>query len=251
MSAGGGGPGPARGAGPWLGSLAFNVGWYALTAVVALGGAPLLLASARVVRGWSRFWVRGVLGWLAATRNLRHRVRGAENLPAGPFLIASKHQSSWETLAFATLFPDCAIVLKRELYWIPVVGWAMARAGNIGVDRKAGAKALRRMLREAEAAASEGRPILIFPEGTRVAVGSAPPYQPGVAALYAHLKLPVVPVALNSGVFWPRRAFVKRSGTIEVEILPPIPAGLPRTAFVGRLRAAIEPAAERLAAAAR
>lgn len=229
-----------------LRSLAFNVGWYAGTAVIALVGAPILLMPRRWVVAWSHVWVAFCQWWLWVTVGLTHRVKGLENLPPGPVIIASKHQSSWETLAFARLFPDSAIVLKRELVFIPIVGWAMARAGNIAVARGDGASALRGLVKQAKAVITDGRSILIYPEGTRVAVGAERPYQVGTAALYRQLGVPVVPVALNSGLFWGRRQFVKRPGVIDVEILPPIPPGLGREAFMTTLRGRIEEATERL-----
>jgi 1-acyl-sn-glycerol-3-phosphate acyltransferase len=181
------------------------------------------------------------------TVGIRHRVVGRENLPAGPAIIACKHQSSWETMAFTGLFDDIAIVLKRELLFIPVVGWAMARAGNIAVARGNGASALRGLVKQAKAAIAEGQSIVIFPEGTRVAPGEQKPYQIGTAALYRQLGVPVVPMALNSGLFWGRRKFVKRPGMITLEILPPIPPGLSREAFMEALRERIEGATARLA----
>jgi 1-acyl-sn-glycerol-3-phosphate acyltransferase len=230
----------------WLRSLFFNVGWYAGSAVIAILGAPILLLPRRAVVAWSRFWIRFVLWWLRLTVGLTHRVSGRENLPPGPCIIASKHQSSWETMAYTVLFDDAAIVLKRELVWIPIVGWAMARAGNITVARGDGSRALRGLVRQAQARIEAGRSILIFPEGTRVAVGAERPYQVGVAALYRQLDVPVVPVALNSGLFWPRRKFVKRPGAVSMEILPPIPPGLKRDEFMKVLRERIEGATTRL-----
>jgi 1-acyl-sn-glycerol-3-phosphate acyltransferase len=230
----------------WLRSLAFNVGWYAGTTVIALAGAPILLLPRRAVAAWARTWIRFCLWWLDVTVGLRHRMTGREHLPRGPVIIAAKHQSSWETLAFTLLFPDSATVLKRELLFIPVVGWAMARAGNIAVARGEGATALRGLLRQARNVVADGRSIVIFPEGTRVAVGAEKPYQVGIAALYRQLGVPVVPVALNSGLFWGRLQFVKRSGVIEVEILPPIAPGLDRKAFMATLRERIETATARL-----
>jgi 1-acyl-sn-glycerol-3-phosphate acyltransferase len=161
-------------------------------------------------------------------------------------IIACKHQSSWETLTFTKLLPNSAIVLKRELLFIPIVGWAMARAGNIAVERGEGARALRGLIRQAKAAIAEGRSILIFPEGTRVAVGDDRPYHFGVAALYRQLGVAVVPVALNSGLFWGRRKFVKQPGVISVEVLPAIPKGLGRDAFMTTLKDRIETATARL-----
>jgi 1-acyl-sn-glycerol-3-phosphate acyltransferase len=230
----------------WLRSLFFNVGWYAGSAVIAILGAPILLLPRRAVVAWSRFWIRFVLWWLRLTVGLTHRVSGRENLPPGPCIIASKHQSSWETMAYTVLFDDAAIVLKRELVWIPIVGWAMARAGNITVARGDGSRALRGLVRQAQARIEAGRSILIFPEGTRVAVGAERPYQVGVAALYRQLDVPVVPVALNSGLFWPRRKFVKRPGAVSMEILQPIPPGLKRDEFMKVLRERIEGATTRL-----
>lgn len=231
---------------PWLRSLFFNVGWYAGSAVIAIVGSPILLLPRRAVVAWSRFWIHFVLGWLKLTVGLTHHVSGYENLPKGPCIIASKHQSSWETMSYTLLFDDAAIVLKRELVFIPIVGWAMARAGNITVARGDGAKALRGLIRQAQARVKAGRSILIFPEGTRVAVGDEKPYQAGIAALYRQLNIPVVPVALNSGLFWGRRKFVKQPGVVSMEILAPIPPGLKREAFMATLRERIETATARL-----
>ena len=224
----------------WLRSLAFNVGWYVGTTILAIVGSPILLMPRRYVVAWSLFWIDFCLGWLRLTCRLTHRISGLENLPAGPVIFACKHQSSWETLAFSRLFPNSAIVLKRELLFIPIVGWAMARVGNIAVERGDGAAALRGLVRQAKAAIADGRSILIFPEGTRTPVGSQRPYQVGTAALYRQLGVPVVPVALNSGLFWGRRQFIKWPGVIDVEVLPPIPPGLRREAFMATLRERIE-----------
>ena len=229
-----------------LRSFLFNVGWYVGTTLIAIVGAPILLLPQRYVVAWSLFWIDFCLGWLRLTCRLTHRVRGLENLPAGPVIIACKHQSSWETLAFSRIFPRSATVLKRELLFIPVVGWAMARVGNIAVERGEGATALRGLVRQAKRTLAEGRSILIFPEGTRVAPGAEKPYQVGTAALYRQLGVPVVPVALNSGVFWGRRKFIKWPGVIDVEVLPPIPPGLDRETFMTSLRRRIEEATNRL-----
>lgn len=234
-----------------LRSFFFNVGWYAGTTIIAIVGSPILLMPRRFVVAWSLFWIDFCLWWLRITCRLTHRVGGLENMPAGPVIFACKHQSSWETLAFSRLFPGAATVMKRELVLIPVVGWAMARVGNIAVERGDGSKALRGLVKQAKATLAEGRSILIFPEGTRVAVGDERPYQVGTAALYRQLGVPVVPVALNSGLFWGRRKFIKRPGVIDVEILPAIPPGLSRDAFMTTLRERIEGATNRLVAAAR
>ena len=232
----------------WLRSLAFNVGWYLGSTILALVGSPILLMPRRCVVAWSLFWIDFCLGWLRVTCRLMHRVGGLENMPASPVIFACKHQSSWETLAFSRLFPNSAIVIKRELLFIPIVGWAMARVGNIAVERGDGAAALRGLVRQAKAAIADGRSILIFPEGTRTPVGSQRPYQVGTAALYRQLGVPVVPVALNSGLFWGRRQFIKWPGVIDVEVLPAIAPGLGREAFMAILRERIEVATARLVA---
>jgi 1-acyl-sn-glycerol-3-phosphate acyltransferase len=237
--------------GLWLRSLFFNVGWYAGTVVIAIAGLPVLLMPRRAVIAWADVWVDFCLWWLRITCRVTHCLNGLENRPAGPVILACKHQSSWETLAFHRLFPNAATVLKRELIFIPVVGWAMARAGNIAVERGEGAKALRSLLRQARAAVKEGRSILIYPEGTRTPVGSTLPYHAGTAALYRQLGLPVVPVALNSGVFWGRRKFIKWPGVIDVEVLAAIPPGLDRETFMATLRERIEGATKRLVEGAR
>jgi 1-acyl-sn-glycerol-3-phosphate acyltransferase len=239
-----------------LRSFFFNVGWYLGTTIIAIVGSPILLMPRHFVVAWSLFWIDFCLWWLRVTCRLTHRVRGLENMPTGPVIFACKHQSSWETLAFSRLFPGAATVMKRELVLIPIVGWAMARVGNIAVERGDGSKALRGMIKQAKATLAEGRSILIFPEGTRVAVGDERPYQVGTAALYRQLGVPVVPVALNSGLFWAglfwgRRKFIKRPGVIDVEILPAIPPGLGRDIFMTTLRERIEDATDRLVKAGR
>ncbi len=172
---------------------------------------------------YSRFWIRVVLWLLRNTVGLSHRVVGREHIPPGPALFAVKHQSAWDTLAINLIVRDPAIVLKRELTWIPLFGWCLIRTRQIAIDRAGGMSALRGMVKAARAALSEGRPIVIYPEGTRVAPGVKQPYHAGISALHGALDVPVVPVALNSGVFWPRRSLKLRPGVITIEFLPPCP----------------------------
>jgi 1-acyl-sn-glycerol-3-phosphate acyltransferase len=233
-----------------LRSLAFNVGFYLWTLVIGLYGAPLLLAPPRYVMEFGRLWASGALSLLAWTVGLRHEIRGIEHLPQGAAIIALKHQSSWDTVILPVMFRHPAIVIKHELAWLPIYGWYAVRAGGIPVDRGAGASALKHMLARAKQALAEGRPIAIFPEGTRTAVGARLPYHPGVAALYTQLAVPLVPVAVNSGVFWSRRSFLKFPGRIVLEILPPIPPGQPRRQVMAELETRIETATARLVAEA-
>jgi 1-acyl-sn-glycerol-3-phosphate acyltransferase len=230
-----------------LRSLAFNICFFVWTAAILLAMLPALLLPREATYAVGRLWVRGVFALLAAIVGLRHRMRGLEHRLPGPAIYAVKHQSSWETLVFALLLDQPAYVLKRELSLIPVFGWYLLRAGMIPVDRAGGGAALKRMIAAARDRVAEGRPLLIFPEGTRTAPGEHRPYHPGVAALYTQLRLPVVPVALNSGLFWRRRSFVKRPGTITLEFLPAIPPGLPRKAFLAELERRLESASDRLA----
>ena len=229
-----------------LRSLAFNLALYLFTAPMAIFGLPVMLMPRRWAAIFGAAWAAGVLKILGWCTGLTHEVRGRENLPDGAAIIAMKHQSAWDTFALTVIFDDPAIVLKKELMLVPFYGWYLWKAGMIAIDRSAGASALRTMVAAAQRAVSAGRPIVIFPEGTRTAVGSRRPYQPGVAALYRQLDAPLVPVAVNSGLYWARRAFTKRPGRIIVEILPAIPPGRERRAVMAELEERIEAATARL-----
>ena len=234
-----------------LRSLAFNLALYLVTVAQAILGLPVMLLPRRLAYRFGRSWADLILRLCAAIAGLGYEVRGREHLPKGPAIIAMKHQSAWDTLAAPVIFRDPVVVIKRELGWIPFYGWYALKAGMIAIDRRAGPAALRSMARQGERAKADGRKIVIFPEGTRVAVGAAPAYQPGVFALYRQLALPLVPVAVNSGLYWGRRHFSKRPGRIIVEILPPIPAGGARAAVMQQLETAIETASARLAVSQR
>lgn len=231
-------------------STLFNLAFYLWAAVMNIAFLPTLAGPrAAVVRGQA-WWAAGNVKLLAWLAGIGLEVRGREHMPKGAAIVASKHQSVFETFVYHMLLDDPAIVLKKELLAIPLYGWYTRKTDMVPVDRTGGAAALREMLRAAQAAADRGRPILIFPEGTRAAPGARPPYQPGVAALYGRLGLPAVPVALNSGHFWPRRRFLRHPGTIVVEFLEPIPPGLDRRRFMALLRERIDEATARLEAEA-
>lgn len=229
-----------------LRALAFNIAFFALTALMGVAGLPVLLLPRRRVMDFGRFWARCVLALLKAIVGLDGEIRGLEHLPSGPAIIAMKHQSAWDTLILPIVLGDPAAVVKRELLWLPFYGWYAARAGSIAIDRKGGAGALRRMVRAARQAVTAGRSVVIFPQGTRTAPGEHVAYQPGVAALYQALRLPVVPAAVNSGLYWGRRSFVKRPGRIILAFLEPIPPGLPRAQLMSELEARIEAATSAL-----
>lgn len=230
----------------WLRSLAFQAAFYAWTGGLGLVTLPVLLFPRPAVLGVARLWIDGTFWLLAGIVGLTYEVRGREHRAPGRAIYAIKHQSAWDTLVLMRLFRDPAIVMKGELAWLPLIGWYLLRLGMIPIDRRAGAGALRSMVRAARTRVAQGRNVVVFPEGTRTAPGEAPAYRPGVAALYGALELPVVPVALNSGLYWARRAFTKRPGRIVVAMLPPIPPGLDRGSFMNRLRESIETQAARL-----
>jgi len=231
-------------------SIVFGLLFYITTLLFLVFGSPLLFGP----RSWAiaalKVHAKTELWLLKHIVGLDFEVRGLDKLPEPPLLVASKHQSAWETFALIPLFRDPALLMKRELFWIPLHGWFSHKFQMIPVDRDAGPSALRRMLHAAEKRIKDGREIIIFPEGTRRPPGAAPAYKTGIVLLYNALKVPCVPVALNSGLFWPRRKWTRKPGTVVVEILDPIPPGLPRSEFLSRLENAIETASDRLLAEA-
>jgi 1-acyl-sn-glycerol-3-phosphate acyltransferase len=218
-------------------TLLFTIVFYSVTLLSAgvallsiLWGPPGVRALARWWSNWHR--------WCAATfMGVRTRIEG--ELPSGPVLIAGKHQSMFETMELVRLLDAPGIIMKQELSRIPVWGRLARHYGLIAIDRAGGATALRRMVKDAKAANAEGRPVVIFPEGTRVLPGEQPLLQPGFAGLYRALNLPVIPLALDSGRVWPRKGFVKRPGTVTFRFGEIIPAGLPRREAEARVHAAI------------
>ncbi|HTY68916.1 MAG TPA: lysophospholipid acyltransferase family protein [Alphaproteobacteria bacterium] len=233
-------------------SAAFNVAFFAMTIAALLTTWPVLFSRRPQGALWvARNWARLTFLMLRVLVGIGVEIRGDVTRLAGPVIIASNHQSAWDTMVFLWLCRLPTYAMKKELMAIPFFGWMAKRQGHIAVDRKAGAAAFRRLQRQASAALAAGRQIVLFPEGTRVAPDVRRPYQPGIAGLYAALRAPVVPVAVNSGLFWGRRSFIKRPGTIVLEILPEIPAGLARDEFLAELEQRISSAAGRLIAEAR
>jgi 1-acyl-sn-glycerol-3-phosphate acyltransferase len=233
-----------------LRSALFALWFWGVSLVLNILFLPTLVMPRRFVGFSERTWAQATIWGLRVFAGIRHEVRGLENVPKTPCLVASKHHTAWETIAFPLILNDPTIVVKRELLFIPLYGWYLTRAGMISIDRSAHAKALRKLVADARAALVEGRSVIIFPEGTRVAPGAAGEYKPGVAALYGQLDVPCLPVAVNSGAFWPKRSFIKRPGTIVLEFLPPIPPGLNRKKFMAELETRIEAATNRLLAEA-
>ncbi len=221
-------------------SIIYTVVFYVVTTLYLVLGSWLLLAP----RSWAMAALaahgRTSVRLLRIICGTRFEVRGHEKLPPGPVLVASKHQSAWDTFALVPLMKDPAMIMKRELLWIPFYGWFSAKFRMIFVRREAGPSALRRMARDAKDRAEAKREIVVFPEGTRRPPGAPPDYKSGVLFLYDALGIACAPVALNSGLYWPRRSLRRYPGTIIVEFLDPIPPGLPRGDFLKRLQDSIE-----------
>ena len=234
-----------------LRSLVFNVFFFAWLAVVLVVMMFFLPLPRRVMQNAARVWTQ-VMGYgLKVIVGLDFEVRGRQHIPPGGAVFACKHQSAWETMAFHILFSDAAYVIKKELFAVPLWGWYARKCQSIAVDRGGGAAALRRLIRDARTQIAAGRPLVIFPEGTRMAPGARGAYYPGVYALYKQARASVVPVALNSGLFWGRRQFVKRPGVMVIEFLDAMPEGLDRRQFLAELESRVEAASDRLADEAR
>ncbi|HEV7476890.1 MAG TPA: lysophospholipid acyltransferase family protein [Burkholderiales bacterium] len=201
-------------------------------ALLALATLPLpRMARYRIISGWSRLVI--ILAKLIL--RIQWRVEGREHLPQRPAVILAKHQSAWETMAFQLIFPPQVHVLKRELLWIPFFGWGLALMSPIAIDRRRGLAALRAMSKKGAQRLGQGFWVVVFPEGTRVAPGERRAYQPGGAWLAAASGAPVVPVAHNAGLLWPRYAFLKHPGTITVRIGPAIDPANRDPATINRL----------------
>ncbi len=228
-------------------SAAFSIGLWLVTLGAGLVCLPLLAVPRQAMFAAATVWARAVLWLLRVATGIRHRVVGSV-LPdrRTRYIFAVKHQSAWETIAFLVIAPAFAAVLKEELKRIPIYGWFLDRAGMVPIRRSARGAALKRMLRSARNQVDSGRHLLIMPEGTRMPPGRTGRYHPGVYALYKYLGMPVVPVAHNAGLFWPRSAFLKRPGTITIEFLEPIAPGQDRETFMAMLEDRIETAAQRL-----
>lgn len=233
-----------------LRSILFNVAFYVNLAFWIIVLLPMLLLPRSIawkgIHGWchSSLWLQKVLAGTG------HEIRGRERIPDGGYIVAAKHQSFFETFALVPLFPDPTYILKRELMWIPGFGWYLKKMRQIPVNRGKRSVALKAMTARAVQEVARGRQIMIFPEGTRRPAGAEPAYKYGVAHLYRETGATVVPVALNSGLFWPRRKFLRYPGTVVMEFLDPIGPGLTTDEFLATLQERIEPACDRLIAEA-
>ena len=231
-----------------LRSVLFNLLFYLNLVALLLVALPTLVLPRGAILFIVRLWARINHWLLRSVCGISFELRGLDRIPTGALLVASKHQSSWETFALWPLLSDPAFIMKRELMWLPLFGWFARKAAMIPVDRSRGSQALADMNARARAELARNRQIVIFPEGTRRPPGAEPRYKYGVAHLYAETGVPCLPIALNSGLFWPRRSFRRYPGTIRVEVLDPIPPGLDKQVFFERLQREIETATARLVA---
>lgn len=234
----------------FLRSLLFNIAFYVNLTILVVGGLPAMLFGRTAIMELARTWGRTSFWLHEKICGLKVEFRGLENLSQKGCIIAAKHESIWETFALTTQVKDFTFILKRELTFLPIFGQYLLRGDQIAINRKSRSIALRQLVEKAGVAISEGRAIFIFPEGTRRPAGAPPAYKSGVTHLYAAAKAPCIPVALNSGLFWPRRKFLRRPGTIVVEFLPAIEPGLPNAEFARTLQERIETACDRLNAEA-
>jgi 1-acyl-sn-glycerol-3-phosphate acyltransferase len=227
-------------------SILFNLAFYVNLVLWMIVCLPAIVLPRKMLLPLMHGWANSSIWLLRVVAGTRLEVRGAPKRYSGPLLVASKHQSLFETFALLHRFDDPAFILKHELTRIPLFGWWITKMGMISVRRDKGARALKDMARDARTTAETGRQVLIFPEGTRRPPGGEPAYKVGVVLLYEEMAMPCLPVALNSGLYWPRRAWQRYPGTILVEFLDILPAGLPRKEFLKRLEVEIETASDRL-----
>ena len=231
-------------------SIFFNILFYLTLLLLMLFGLPTVLGGRRGVFALANLWRIASVWLLETVCGLKLEYRGVENIPPGAVLIAAKHQSFLETFALLKYAPDFAIILKKQLTYIPFFGLYLIAARQIAIDRARGRQALQQIVEASKPVFAAGRQVIIYPEGTRRPPGAPPKYKTGVAALYDGADVPCLPVALNTGLFWRRRQFLRRPGVAVIEYLPPIPPGLSREAFAARVETAIESACDRLNAEA-
>jgi 1-acyl-sn-glycerol-3-phosphate acyltransferase len=232
----------------YLRSLIFNIAFYINLTILCIIAIPTLFMPYRAIIWIAKLWARTSIWLLRVICNTKTEFRGLEKIPKGAVIAAAKHQSIWETFALMPLFDDPVFILKRELMWLPFFGWYLWKGRMIAVDRGARSQALNGVTTRAKIELALGRQLLIFPEGTRRPAEGEPRYKYGTAHIYGELGLPCVPIALNSGLFWPRRTFLHYPGTIVAEVLDPMPAGLTKEEFAQSVKEILEVATAKLIA---
>lgn len=212
------------------------------TIICFVAGAPLFLTfHSRTIRLIGHYWAWGILRALKIICNLDFKIKGEEHLPKGAYIIASKHQSMWETVFLTAYIPEAVFILKKELTQIPLYGWYLQIVGMISIDRKAGFDAIKKVVKAAQQSLAAGKVIIIFPEGTRTLVGKSRPYNPGIAAIHQRCpEIPIVPMALNSGCFWGKGLSVIAPGCVEVEFLAAHKSQMERKELLSKLQKEID-----------
>jgi 1-acyl-sn-glycerol-3-phosphate acyltransferase len=230
----------------FLRSLTFHICFFVNLMVLMIIWLPGLMLHRRISLELGRAWGRSSLWLLDKICNLKVEYRGEENIQQSAIMVACKHQSTWETFVLPIKFQDFSFILKHELIWLPFFGWYLLAAEQVAIDRSKGGKLLPQITQKVKDLFANGRQLFIFPEGTRRPIGAPAEYKFGVAHIYRETNAPCLPVALNSGLFWPRRSFFVRPGTIVMEFLPMIPPGLELREFFTRLQNDMETATDRL-----
>ena len=230
-----------------LRSIVFVVWLYAGMAVIGIGALPTMLLPRRFALGAIALYAQYIRVGLRIICGIRVELRGRENIPDGPLLVAGKHQSMLDVFIPFILFRDPAVIMKRELLWYPALGWYALKTRMVAIDRAGTSKTLKMMLKQGEACAKAGRQLLIYPEGTRTKPGDAPDYKSaGLTALYNRMNVPVLPLATNSGLCWKARGLTRRPGLVGYQVLPPLAAGLDRKTMFARLQDELEAASNTL-----
>ncbi|HEY8125708.1 MAG TPA: lysophospholipid acyltransferase family protein [Methylocystis sp.] len=229
-----------------LRSLVFQIVFFLNMFTLMIIWLPGLMMRRQINQELGRTWGRTNLWLLDKICGAKIDWRGLENIPKGAVIVACKHQSIWETFVLPIRFPDFSYILKHELIWLPFFGWYLRAAEQIAIDRAKGGKLLPQLIAKSKKIFAQGRQLFIFPEGTRRPAGAPPQYKFGIAFLYAATETPVLPVAVNSGLFWPRRSFLIRPGTVVIEFLPLIAPGMEPRVFFDKLSTDIESASNRL-----
>ncbi|MBO7257756.1 MAG: 1-acyl-sn-glycerol-3-phosphate acyltransferase [Alphaproteobacteria bacterium] len=225
----------------YIRSLLFNIVGYGIIAVACIVNSIIgAFHRPLTIKTWNNIFLPGVKLALKYIAGLKIEVRGAQYIDQNNCIYAGKHESALETYVLTTFIKRATLVMKKELTYIPIFGWAQAFYGIIPVDRSAGSAAMKSMLRSAKEKLAQQRPIIIFPEGTRRKPEQEPAYKPGVAMLYQHLNVPVIPIATNTGMFWGKNSFLRYPGTVVFEFLPPIAPGLDKKEFMEKLQNVIE-----------
>ena len=221
-------------------SIIFYILLYMWTLFLGILCLPYLLLPNSFVRSLANLWISGILNILKLTCGITYEIRGRENIPNHSVIVASKHQSTFETFLLFRLIKNSIFIHKKELFFIPIFGFYLKKSNMIAINRAEGTKAMRKMLNEIKQSIVNGYSIIIFPEGTRKKPGESPDYKTGIAGIYKESEVEVLPVALNSGYYWPKHTFIKTSGKIIIKFLKPIPSQLEKSEFLKKIESVIE-----------